>query len=231
MTSINTTTIQKSHRRRPSPSPTFSSFFVQKAGSYVGVATAATLVLALALAADIVLLQQYERVLSTYHDSSPGATKILSRRTKTSSSPVDLDGKFKYSVKSEPEGLKLAWLMSFPNSGTSFTSRLVRDATKTDSASNYADETPSGEAGYREPVYNDMPDGPFWIKPEASPEFSEPTEYVITKVFKKCNFTILIIKGVTTANVSIKLLFLHILDSLRNSMHNVSTRKICGIHL
>lgn len=82
----------------------------------------------------------------------------------------------------EPDGLKMVWLMSFPNSGTSFTSRLVRDATKTDSASNYADETPSGEDGLRLPVYEDQPDGPFWIKPEANPDFKEPTEYVITKV-------------------------------------------------
>ena len=93
-----------------------------------------------------------------------------------------LDRSKAQSHKPEPEGLKMVWLMSFPNSGTSFTSRLVRDATMTDSASNYADETPSGENGLRMPVYDDQPNGPFWIKPEASPEFTEPTEYVITKV-------------------------------------------------
>lgn len=183
MASRNPTMLKAAHRRRASPSPTLSSFFVQKAGSYVGIATAATLVLALALAADILLLQQYERVLSAYHESSNDMGKVTSRRTKRlGNSENGLE--VKYHIKEEQEGLKLAWLMSFPNSGTSFTSQLVRDATKTDSASNYADETPSGEAGYREPVYDDMPDGPFWIKPEASPEFSEPTEYVITKVSK-----------------------------------------------
>jgi hypothetical protein len=179
MTSRNPTILKTTHRRRTSPPPTFSSFFVQKAGSYVGIATAATLVLALALAADILLLQQYERVLSTYHESSPSMGRVSNRRTMRYSGN---DDELKYPVKAAQEGLKLAWLMSFPNSGTSFTSQLVRDATKTDSASNYADETPTGEAGYREPVYDDMPDGPFWIKPEASPEFSEPSEYVITKV-------------------------------------------------
>lgn len=92
------------------------------------------------------------------------------------------DNNKNWPIKSKPEGRKIVWLMSFPNSGTSFTSRLVRDATKTDSASNYADETPTGAAGLRMPVFEDQPDGPFWIKPEASPEFSEPSEYVITKV-------------------------------------------------
>lgn len=77
---------------------------------------------------------------------------------------------------------KLVWLMSFPNSGTSFTSRLVRDATKTDSASNYADETISGQEGLILPVYKDQPMGPFWIKPAESPEFTEPANYVLTKV-------------------------------------------------
>jgi hypothetical protein len=76
---------------------------------------------------------------------------------------------------------QMVWLMSFPNSGTSFTSRLVRDATKTVSASNYADETPTGEQGVKELVYPEKPQGPFWIKPEASPEFVEPNKYILTK--------------------------------------------------
>jgi len=77
---------------------------------------------------------------------------------------------------------QLAWLMTFPNAGNSFTSRLVRDATLTDSASNYADETPSGQNGLRLPVFDDQPEGPFWIKPEESPEFTEPSRYILTKV-------------------------------------------------
>ena len=180
--------MMKATNRRRASSPTWSAFLVQKAGSYAGIATAATLVLALALAADILLLQQYERVLLAYHEIPNDGLRKMSSNRRTMrlgendfEPPVNAHQQF----KEEPEGLKLAWLMSFPNSGTSFTSQLVRDATKTDSASNYADETPTGEAGFREPVYDDMPDGPFWIKPEASPEFSEPTEYVITKVRKK----------------------------------------------
>jgi hypothetical protein len=88
------------------------------------------------------------------------------------------------SLPEPPHEPKLVWLMSFPNSGTSFTSRLVRDATMTVSASNYADETPSGQSGLVLPVYRNHPEGPFWIKPEASPDFSEPDNYILTKVSK-----------------------------------------------
>lgn len=84
------------------------------------------------------------------------------------------------SIVNEP---KIVWLMSFPNSGTSYTSQLVRDTTHTVSASNYADETPSGLEGFLEPVYEDQIEGPFWIRPEdASIDYIEPTQYLITKV-------------------------------------------------
>ena len=79
------------------------------------------------------------------------------------------------------KGPQIAWLMSFPNSGTSYTSRLVRDASQTVTASNYADETPQGAQGWREAVFTDQPSGPFWVKPEASPEYTEPTAFVLTK--------------------------------------------------
>jgi hypothetical protein len=52
----------------------------------------------------------------------------------------------------------------------------------TDSASNYADETPSGQQGLVLPVYVDQPEGPFWIKPEANPNYVEPAKYILTKV-------------------------------------------------
>jgi len=166
------------------------------------IGTAISALLATAMVANLFVIQTYERVLSNqaYVPIGTGRSLRLSApdvREQQQFAAVNevqqedddktdiqrlLDRSKAQPHKPEPEGLKMAWLMSFPNSGTSFTSRLVRDATKTDSASNYADETPSGEDGLRLPVYEDQPDGPFWIKPEASPEFTEPTEYVITKV-------------------------------------------------
>jgi hypothetical protein len=77
---------------------------------------------------------------------------------------------------------KIVWLMSFPNSGTSYTSQLVRDTTLSVSASNYADETASGQEGFLEPVYEDQIQGPFWIRSDDTPDYTEPTEYILTKV-------------------------------------------------
>lgn len=78
---------------------------------------------------------------------------------------------------------QLAWLMSFPNSGTSYTSQLVRDLTRTWTATNYGDE--SGAARQRvdsdsrlsssrmmreetDYFWDDEDEGPFWIQPNAA---------------------------------------------------------------
>jgi Sulfotransferase domain len=79
-------------------------------------------------------------------------------------------------------GLKLVWLMSFPNSGTSYTSRLVREATRTMTATNYADEvikidSTNGQQ-QSQPVYVDQPMGPFWVPQD---NFTAPQRYVLTK--------------------------------------------------
>jgi hypothetical protein len=79
-------------------------------------------------------------------------------------------------------GLQIAWLMSFPNSGTSYTSRLVRDMTQTFTASNYADETPEGLLGERIPVYTNDTYGPFWTIPVDNKHYYQyPKQYVLTK--------------------------------------------------
>jgi hypothetical protein len=78
--------------------------------------------------------------------------------------------------------LQIVWLMSFPNSGTSYTSRLVRDATQSFTASNYADETPEGLQGIFVPVFANETRGPFWIIPAASrDEYTKPSSLVLTK--------------------------------------------------
>jgi len=171
-------------RKRSSPWPRVA----------VLVVTAILALLGTVLVGNIFVLQSFDQVLHREHAASvpsmlAGGRSLRLSQTSYGGAAGNSEKTELFDVsavppqhKPEPPGLKMAWLMSFPNSGTSFTSRLVRDATKTDSASNYADETPSGQNGLRLPVYEDQPDGPFWIKPEASPEFSEPTEYVITKV-------------------------------------------------
>jgi hypothetical protein len=113
-------------------------------------------------------------VIHTNDDGSTRSNRKLQQLYDTPASSL-LTG-------SQPPEPQLVWLMSFPNSGTSYTSQLVRDATLTDSASNYADETPSGQQGLVLPVYVDQPEGPFWIKPEANPNYVEPAKYILTKV-------------------------------------------------
>lgn len=157
--------------------------------------------LSLALTADLVLIRASERILTLQETHRPIA-RLASRQS---------DG-----------GLSIAWLMSFPNSGTSFTSRLVRDATQTYSGSNYADETPTGLKEIREAVYDDSPQGPFWIKPEASPEFVAPKSYVLTKVRISCTST----RFHRSSHLCTRPT-----DSLWSALHHVPSRKVCREYL
>lgn len=59
---------------------------------------------------------------------------------------------------------------------------------RTNSGSNYADETPTGLKGLKLPIFDDQPAGPFWIKPEASPDYTDPSDYILTKVREKRTF-------------------------------------------
>eukprot|EP00584_Thalassiosira_punctigera_P011157 CAMPEP_0172529608 /NCGR_PEP_ID=MMETSP1067-20121228/3649_1 /TAXON_ID=265564 ORGANISM="Thalassiosira punctigera, Strain Tpunct2005C2" /NCGR_SAMPLE_ID=MMETSP1067 /ASSEMBLY_ACC=CAM_ASM_000444 /LENGTH=534 /DNA_ID=CAMNT_0013313697 /DNA_START=45 /DNA_END=1649 /DNA_ORIENTATION=+ len=60
---------------------------------------------------------------------------------------------------------KIAWLMSFPNSGTSFTSLLVRHVTNSTTATNYGMESHLGLDGKSVPVYDWSMEGPYWLHP------------------------------------------------------------------
>ncbi|CAJ1944627.1 unnamed protein product [Cylindrotheca closterium] len=79
---------------------------------------------------------------------------------------------------------KIAWLMSFPNSGTSFTMSLVGRASNRSFATNYADEvTPRDISSASLNIYHHRHDGPFWpgmsgkiLSPRPLPE-----SFVITK--------------------------------------------------
>ena len=75
--------------------------------------------------------------------------------------------------------LGVVWLMSFPNSGTSFTIHLTREASNTTTATNYACE---GEIKDKPgvPVFNSSENGPFF---ELIPDrFTNiPPKYILTK--------------------------------------------------
>jgi hypothetical protein len=81
--------------------------------------------------------------------------------------------------------LPLAWLMSFPNSGTSYTINMVKKVTGRNTASNYGSES-QGEDGMSVVVFAKNGTGtaagpPFWISPQ-SRTLSRPSKgYILTK--------------------------------------------------
>ncbi len=70
---------------------------------------------------------------------------------------------------------RVVWLMSYPNSGTSFTMRLVHQASKRAVATNYGSE----ENVFNEnvPLYSNSPNGPYILHPNET----LPEEYILTK--------------------------------------------------
>lgn len=149
-------------------------FVMLKSFKYFCIAIGVIFLISFVLVADVALLNR-----SKYGESARGTTTV-SKTQRVKNRSTNWMG-LQYLTKEEPDGLKLAWLMSFPNSGTTYTAQLVREATKTVSATNYADETLEGELGFRDPVFMDAPDGPFWINPEENKEYTKPMDYVITK--------------------------------------------------
>lgn len=84
---------------------------------------------------------------------------------------------------------RIAWLMSFPNSGTSFTMKLIQRVTNLTAATNYGKETALrglSPDGTNVPLYRYSPNGPFLLSPNLR---SVPERYVMTKTHcgGRCN--------------------------------------------
>ena len=69
------------------------------------------------------------------------------------------------------------WLMSFPNSGTSYTLDMIRTASNRSVGTNYGDVHINYNTNASMPVHENDLDGPFW----ADQHMIRPTEYVLTK--------------------------------------------------
>lgn len=85
---------------------------------------------------------------------------------------------------------KLVWLLSFPNSGTSYTIQLLRRSTHLMTASNYAtennDATESVWSGKDERTlpfsqYDHLFAGPFWSEARYHSNYSKPNKFILTK--------------------------------------------------
>jgi len=73
----------------------------------------------------------------------------------------------------------IAWLMSYPNSGTSYTMRLVQMVSNTTAATNYGEECDiDARTGRTVPLYDDSPFGPYLRHIDTRPV---PEAFIITK--------------------------------------------------
>ena len=89
------------------------------------------------------------------------AQRINILKKEDSSTPAALSPAPTSESPPSPALPHLAWLMSFPNSGTSYTSRLVRTLTNSSTASNYATGN-RDKNGCSRLIAPDLVDGPFW---------------------------------------------------------------------
>jgi hypothetical protein len=70
---------------------------------------------------------------------------------------------------------KVAWLMSFPNSGTTYTLKFIQNTTRTTTATNYGAHEQSGYNSIS--LYRDVPEGPFF----RHPDHPVPETFILTK--------------------------------------------------
>jgi len=99
---------------------------------------------------------------------------------RTENSFVDDDGGPWNTSVADRNVPRPAWLMSFPNSGTTFTSYLILIASNTRRATNYGAEEYLDETGNSVPVFENDLNGPFWADP-LQENSTYPTRYVVTK--------------------------------------------------
>ena len=107
-------------------------------------------------------------------------------RSKASSDIVEHSSRRLSSVlgikSTNPKAPVIAWLMSFPDSGTTFASLSIQSGTRRTIASNYGNMFmhPNGEIVRDQyasiPIYSDRPNGPFLFS-----ELPMPNKYILTK--------------------------------------------------
>jgi Sulfotransferase domain len=126
-----------------------------------------------------------EKRTLTAKDPTPGsrAIQIENSTFVTSDARITTKSKTNARVNETDSGPwpRIAWLMSFPNSGTSYTSQLVKHLTKTKTASNYGEQNPD-KHGNSVPVYTNDWNGPYYVDPNGGTrDYDIPTRYILTK--------------------------------------------------
>lgn len=170
---------------RPRSSTTNNSNLLSQARNRIGLATLLALSFVL-----ITSLPRAERVLRQQQKREMGMDETLFEVVSKAVMGVQPDEfmlKEEDALNGEDEAeeassssLQIAWLMSFPNSGTSYTIKTIRHIAMTGTASNYGHEN-KADSGDSIPVFADQPSGPYWTDPKVHPEYDLPTDYVLTK--------------------------------------------------
>ncbi|KAL7560454.1 hypothetical protein ACA910_020499 [Epithemia clementina (nom. ined.)] len=110
---------------------------------------------------------------------------ILIQRSLASTGLVVSSG-----TKKETSPLKIVWLMTFPNSGTTFTMHHIMKLGMTYAATNYGQEgtLPDSNASGPIPVYDDQPGGPFWLSSSSQDnhDVTYPSRFVLVKTHCGC---------------------------------------------
>lgn len=119
-------------------------------------------------------------------ESFDSSLKSLAHRNGTNGTAVeyiDVETKIKTSFNEDKSnGPRVAWLMSFPNSGTSFTLEVVRHSSRTHTATNYGEENIDPLTGGSIPLYaSGTTEGPFWTEQLSNPKYEKPRNFVLTK--------------------------------------------------
>lgn len=118
-----------------------------------------------------------DTVEDTEKEKEETSPSVSSKSNTASSSSITKDDTIPY---------KLVWLMSFPNSGTSYTMQAVQKYTRICTATNYAEESedPTPIPLYKSTNTNDQQQqqGPYWVHRTSNISFlPSPFSYILTK--------------------------------------------------
>ena len=129
---------------------------------------------------DGLVINSYQALIEDHQLKTYLSRKVL-RSTKSSHAGLHPER----SSHSTATGISIAWLMSFPNSGTSYTLKATRRASSISFATNYGEETleesPRGELSPL--IYPSIPSGPFWscCETDECPYICPEEGFVLTK--------------------------------------------------
>eukprot|EP00934_Nitzschia_sp_Nitz4_P006585 Nitzschia sp. Nitz4//scaffold144_size56818//594//1799//NITZ4_006524-RA/size56818-processed-gene-0.61-mRNA-1//1//CDS//3329536477//6575//frame0 len=128
-------------------------------------------------------IQEKDSILTSISAASNSSLTITSTPQVTQAR-LDDNAEKEFFLKPQSEFTPaIVWLMSFPNSGTSYTMTMVARSSGKAFASNYGDEVTAEDDEESLSIYPRRPEGPFWagLSGKIATPRPLPDDYVITK--------------------------------------------------